>query len=123
MAREIKVRAWDGKEFLPLAREVAFIDDTGVLRSRIEGIIFNEYTGLRDLHGKEIAEGDIVRMEDATAQVVFWERPPEFGLDFSHNEDLWCEDWNITDDSDRMEVIGNIYENPELVAKEAPLWT
>ncbi len=55
--REIKVRAWDGKEFLPMPREVAFIDDTGVLRSRIEGIVFNEFTGLLDdRHPKDLSQ-------------------------------------------------------------------
>ncbi len=112
MAREIKVRAWDGKEFLPLAREVAFIDDTGVLRSRIEGIIFNEYTGVKDRQDKEIYEGDILGLDDPEDQsrviVVFHNgafrqrlvRLPIFGDDW---------DWL---------VIGNIYENPDLVPKE-----
>lgn len=73
-----------------------------------------QFTGLLDRNGQEIYEGDILRMEDTIAKVVFWERPPEFGLD-PVNEDEWCEDWNITDDSERMEIIGNIYETPELV--------
>jgi uncharacterized phage protein (TIGR01671 family) len=113
--RSIKFRAWDGKEFLPLAREVAFIDDNGNLRSRIEGVVFSQFTGLLDKHGNEVYEGDIVEIEDATAKVVFWERPPEFGLDYYHNEGKWCEDWNLSYDNNRMEVIGNIWENPDLV--------
>src|SRR6266849_2979401 len=98
--REIKFRAWDGKEFLPLAREVAFIDDTGVLRSRIEGIIFTQFTGLKDKNGKEIYEDDIVKAD------WHWEKPHrvtwphdyyafiEYGLDANFN----------------LEVIGNIYD-------------
>ncbi len=128
MTREIKFRAWSFKE---KCWEGAFsIHKNGYFRnSDIEpiwqsadeaNVVVMQFTGMKDRQGKEIYEGDILRMDNATAQVVFWERPPEFGLDFSHNEDLWCEDWNITDDSDRMEVIGNIYENPDLVAKEAP---
>jgi len=75
-------------------------------------------TGQQDCTGKDIYEGDILKIEDATAKVVFWERPPEFGLDFYHNEDKWCEDWNLTDDSERMEIIGNIYENSDLLPQE-----
>jgi YopX protein. len=77
-----------------------------------------QYTGLKDVAGKDIYEGDILGMENATAKVVFWNKPPEFGLDFSHNEGEWCEDWNLSDDHDRMEIIGNIYEHPELLREE-----
>ena len=77
-----------------------------------------EYTGLKDVAGKEIYECDILGIENASAKVVYWELPPEFGLDFSHNEDEWCEDWNLCDDHARMEIIGNIYENPELLEQK-----
>lgn len=82
-------------------------------------MIVMQFTGLLDIHDLEIYEGDIIGIEGATAKVVFWERPPAFGLDFSHNEDAWCEDWNLTDDSGRMEIIGNIHENEELLREPA----
>jgi hypothetical protein len=105
--RVIKFRAWDGKEFLPLAREVAFIDDDGVLRSRIEGIIFNEYTGFQDKHGKEICEGDIVKAE------WHWIDPHTI---------TWPDDYydlrEYALDKEDLEVIGNIYEHPEFIAEK-----
>jgi uncharacterized phage protein (TIGR01671 family) len=84
----------------------------------IEDIELIQYTGLKDKNDRKIFEGDIIGIKDATAKVVFWERPPEFGLDFSHNEDKWCEDWNLSDDGERMEIIGNVYEHPELLEQK-----
>jgi YopX protein len=93
------------------------------LRGRIklhrngEEVELLQYLDFKDCKGQQICEGHIVRIENATAVVVFWGRPPAFGLEFSHNEDEWCEDWNLTDDHDRMEVIGNIYEHQYLLTQ------
>ena len=127
----LKFRVWDNyTRKMSLVANISFGDDgsarTVIAESAPKGIIYHplihgengilmQFTGLLDGEGREIYEGDILQIEDAMAKVVFWGRPPEFGLDVFHNEDNWCVDWNLTDDSERMEVIGNIYENPELV--------
>jgi len=131
MMREIKFRVWDKRvnKMSPVAN-ISFGDD-GSARTIItelapkdkyydavvhgENGVLLQFTGLKDCRGNEIYEGDVLKMGDATAKVVFWGRPPEFGLDFSHNEDEWCEDWDLSDDSERMQIIGNIYEHPELL--------
>jgi len=99
----------------PAKRNGTPLGVTTLLSVDISEVELMQYTGLRDVAGKKIFEGDILGMENATAKVVFWERPPEFGLDFHHNEDEWCEDWNLSDDHDRMEIIGNVWETPELL--------
>jgi uncharacterized phage protein (TIGR01671 family) len=81
-------------------------------------LVLSFWTGLTDKNDRDIYEGDILKIENATAKVVFWERPPEYGLDYGHNEDEWCEDWNLTDDGDRMEIIGNIWEDADLLKQE-----
>ena len=81
--------------------------------------IFEQYTGLKDKNGKEIYEGDIVKvyawtnltrgLEYRHTTKVFWqEKYAQFNT--TYNDALSNE---IT--QDYFEVIGNIHENPELL--------
>jgi hypothetical protein len=67
-----------------------------------------QYTGLKDKNGKEIYEGDIDG-SDEPMYVVF--ENGSFGLKYKDMPNYFdtCIDWN------RVEIIGNIYENPELL--------
>jgi uncharacterized phage protein (TIGR01671 family) len=73
-------------------------------------MVLMQYTGLKDKNGVEIYEGDIVRFldidgVDSVTEVEFREGGfYPFAPDFIH----WC----------NVEVIGNIYENPELLEGE-----
>ena len=79
------------------------------------GIIIEQYTGLKDKNGKGICEGDILRTECGQIQIVKWIDSALRAEDVpfvSKAESRW-----YLDDTD--EVIGNIYENPSLIEEKS----
>lgn len=77
-----------------------------------EDVELLQYTGLKDKNGKEIYEGDICRYEDRAGSVVF--DKGSFSLHTNLGKGaVGCLDIGIFRNA--CEVIGNIYENPELL--------
>jgi len=72
-----------------------------------------QYTGSKDKNTKEIYEGDIVRCNDKYCAIVIWKRDG-FVLDFFGNMKSVPSLWYNAENSEKIEVVGNIYENPEL---------
>jgi hypothetical protein len=75
--------------------------------------ILMQYTGLKDKNGKEIYEGDILRFyldgeEFHTSPVSFHAEMSAFVLTEPVPEDMFVKECGY-------EVIGNIYESPELL--------
>jgi hypothetical protein len=109
MSREIKFRAWDIriKEFLGVLNNLN-IEDFGNLGFTFTNykkgdLIFCQFTGLLDKNGKEIFEGDILSHRYYSKPVIC-----EF-VDGSFIFD------DISKYDKSLEVIGNIYQNPELL--------
>ena len=71
-----------------------------------------QFTGLKDKNGKEIYEGDICRAPHDFGPGGFHER--QFTVKFDLASGYQWNYWDIHD----LEVIGNIYENPELLEEK-----
>jgi len=123
--REIKFRSWYpgslvGMTFMNSdtlkhnccqARELIEI-----LNGKDKKNILMQYTGLKDKNGVEIYEGDIINFEhDNKFHVIYYIvfRECNFAItDYkSKIHNFWLGSKRIKD----LEIIGNIYENPELL--------
>lgn len=124
--RELKFRAWNvsekcwAKEFYPLfngydegrgghwMEGVQGDNDEDLMVSNKE-VVICQYTGLKDRKGKEIYEGDVI----AGMGFIEWiPKDARFGFNIS-GEMKEVEFYELT--SKDISIIGNIYENPELL--------
>lgn len=119
--REIKFRAWniatktmiDLKKITPLALNM---DTDGLFLPFSEGLPLMQYIGLKDVDSKEIYEGDIVELKSGSAYEVVWDKSGWGLIHAKRDGDKYgVYRRNIDLDSDNKVVIGNIYENPELL--------
>nr|DAV01149.1 MAG TPA: YopX protein [Caudoviricetes sp.] len=75
-----------------------------------------QYTGLTDKNGKKIFEGDIVHGYWNTKFLIFFDLCClQFRAKLSDGTE---KDIDYYGDSKKIEVIGNIYDNPELLRSE-----
>ena len=70
-----------------------------------------QYTGLLDKNGKEIYQGDIIKSSKWIAQVIYG----NYGWTITPNKTSQRNEVVLFNLCSVLEVIGNIYENPELL--------
>ncbi len=121
MTREIKFRAWD-KIRKRMVYDIVFTydkDDTfnnmyDEEDRQIENKEIMQFTGLKDKNGKEIFEGDIVEdlsLNNRIGIVVFH----NWSFGFEGNRFHYFYPFNT---DMKLKVIGNKFENPELLRQE-----
>ena len=138
--RDIKFRCWDTENKQMLKVQELDFEDTfygGRLSIRtdqyndyfdIEDMILMQYTGLKDKNGKEIYEGDIAKitekknilkhkvipMKPIIAEISWSEEYLAYILITTSVKDAFENLADYLEEYD-IEVIGNIYDNPELL--------
>ena len=130
MQRPIKFRAWDkeghhsrdGKARMLTIdthpSSLASIMSDVCLGSEVENVELSQYTGLKDKDGVEIFEGDIVRSGyDEVYQIKYMgdRGYPAFDVVPDIAADCNGLSYLLDGSEDGLEVIGNIYENSELL--------
>ena len=134
--REIKFRAWhkEHESMVYFNNEKLKSDQYQMMHLAAlfcgnYGDVLMQYTGLKDKNGKEIYEGDVLRFLDG------YDCSTEAGYDFDEFENTGQIFWDdkyarfdltgvnmldyetMIEEIQTFEVIGNVYENPELLVE------
>ena len=119
MKREVKFRAWhkNRKTFLDFDWAV---DKSGRVFSILDKCVYDEftddielmrYTGMDDVNDKPIYEGDIVKAYRTCKSDLITFANGSFGI----APDYWHSFESFTNFYGKCEVIGNKFQNPELL--------
>lgn len=138
MTREIKFRAWDKSEngYMMEVLKINWeensvkakrISDGQIWSDHKDQFILLQFTGLKDKNGVEIYEGDIFKAHAGAnfpwvvkhGEWKYWDKSgltPMFGFFTERNDHGTKAQLPLRPDGmDTIEVIGNIYQNPELL--------
>ena len=115
--REIKFRVFckDTDEMfadIPL-ENISYWCDKGDNILDTEGNVIMQYTGLKDVNGKEVYEGDILKY-GYVVTYVDGSKGEDLGMSIGfYSQRDGFESWGMLEAGEEIEVIGNIYESED----------
>lgn len=87
----------------------------GVSIEDLNEVIALQFTGLLDKNGRQIFEGDI--MTGRNKPILVYYDPPEFRFKYENNDGGFVSHYIVGWGDFEGEIIGNIFDNPELLNK------
>ena len=135
--REFKFRSWDEPSDEYGNWWMCYFDRWDFIKGDYD--VLMQYTWLKDKNGKEIYEGDILKVKNDTYKmfravnwnektdgifVIVWERSSfmkrditDTPMELKNDSYLWLINDYDKENTLNCEVIGNVHENPELLTK------
>ncbi len=118
--REFKFRIWNGEKWLDdavvLSLEGKLCDMFLYRPNQFEKCVIQQFTGANDRNGKEIYEGDIINHYSRGILLVNFGRYLD-GKGLAHSGFYLNSGDKNTGLDGSVEIIGNIFENTELLTK------
>ncbi|MCW1909903.1 YopX family protein [Lactiplantibacillus paraplantarum] len=124
----IKFRAWDkATSSYRKVLEIEFYPDGELKKVKVAGLqrkgtitpdnlVLERFTGMKDMNGNEIYEGDIIKSSYKYAQPKVSQIIIENGNSYILGEDLATgNEMLVSDHISEIKVIGNVHTNPELL--------
>lgn len=120
--REIKFRAWAkdaaNRPEVMWNWDMYHVAISEWIGNSERGVVIMQYTGLHDKNGKEIYEGDILKMHHRLPSVAdYYSNQSVYWVDTHYIFGDAPLDGDLFQHGDNLEIIGNIYENPDLLTK------
>lgn len=128
----VRYRAWDSvkKEMfkdtfaITESGQVVVVEQESVASSPdyvfVDHLVIMQSTGLKDKNGKDIFEGDVLEIEDegevlGNAKLTWDKERAVFMIEAISVDDIAPFHEILSDESYSYRVVGNVYENPELL--------
>jgi uncharacterized phage protein (TIGR01671 family) len=140
--REIKFRVWDDESKKWVDHSVLLTAEGKMKQLFVDGentfhcfsvtgdrLFYQQGTGLKDKNGREIYEGDLCNRENWSGNPYyvkysrdgwFWCRHNEAEKEFLEVRDCKYDMDRLRNGVENCEIIGNIFENPELLNDQKP---
>jgi len=119
--REVKFRYWCkvekemyDKAYVEEHMKLAFMSE--LIEAAQERYIFLQYTGMKDVNGVEIYEGDIVSYKMRNLSQAFGDADAPAYMEYKRLIEFFNYGFTVPQGFVKgITVIGNVFENPELI--------